>query len=111
MRIMSHLSVPIIVILYGNLTIFDTITHVIADCIIANHDFEAIIQAILTSVDEQSELSQIVELMDTIFIDETQIIPALKQALPSRIDELMSIPVDDLISRRIVRLQKLSHLF
>ena len=108
LKIMSHLPVPIIAILSGTLTIIDTFVLAMADCIIAHHDFEALVQEILVRIKTQSP--QISELMDTVLINDAKMIPALRQTLPAKIDELMSIPTDNLISRRIIRVQSLSNL-
>jgi acetyl-CoA carboxylase alpha subunit len=127
-RIMSYLPVPIIELLSGNPTMIDIIALALADCIIAPHSFEVLIREVLNlepktedgfiSVNHivnsdktnKPESSEISELINTVFIDNVQIIPALRQVLPSKIDELMSISVNDLISRRIDRIQRLSYL-
>ena len=119
-RIMSHLPVPIIEVLAGNPTVIDSIALAIADCIIAPYGFEFIIQEILNldsktvmnsdKINNKPESSQISELIHIVFIDNVQIISALRQALPPKIDELMSTPAKDLISRRIARIQRLLYL-
>ena len=122
---MSYLPVSIIEVLSGNPTIIDSIVLALADCIIASYRFEGLIRETLnlepktedrfanvnrvvnSDKTNKPESSQNSELINTVFIDNVQIIPALRQVLPSKIDELMSIPANDLISRRIDRIQRL----
>ncbi|MBM3242631.1 hypothetical protein FJZ31_40745 [Candidatus Poribacteria bacterium] len=128
-RIMSYLPVPIIGVISGNPTLIDSIALALADCIIAPHSFEVLIREIL-NVEPKTEdgfisvnhvvpplknldgASNPVQVID--FKPHRRrgflIIPALRQALPSKIDELMFIPANDLISRRIDRIQRLSYL-
>ena len=119
-RIMSHLPVPIIEVLAENSGIIDSIALAIADCIIAPHSLEVLVKEILNlgsktvvdsdKINNKSESSQISELIHTVFIDNVEMIPTLRQVLPVKIDEFMSVPANDLISRRIAKIQQLSCL-
>ncbi|MFQ6039857.1 MAG: hypothetical protein ACE5PV_03290 [Candidatus Poribacteria bacterium] len=112
-RTMSYIPVPIIEVLSGNSTIIDSIVLAMADCVIAPYGFEPLIQeslnldskAVINSdrTNNQAQSSEISEPIYTVFIDNAQ----LRQVLPAKIDELMSIPADDLISRRLDRIQQL----
>lgn len=116
-RIMSHLPVPIIEVLSKNSGIIDSIALAIADCIIAPHSFEVLVKEILNigaktvvdsdKISNKSELTQISELIHTVFINNVEMIPTLRQVLPVKIEEFMSVPANDLISRRIARIQQL----
>jgi len=110
-RTLSHIPVPIIEVLSGNPTIIDGIAVAIADCIIAPYGFRPLIQEILNldakMMGFEPQSSEIFEPIHIMLVDDNQMVPSLKKVLPAQIDALMSIPADDLISRRLDRIQRL----
>jgi len=105
-KTMSRLPVPIIGILSGKPTSVDRIILALVDCIMAPKDtLNANLPIIvgLTETDNQSDSLQISKLTHIVPIDGTQVISALRQLLPIKIEQLMSIPTATLIAQRLDR--------
>ena len=106
-KTMSKLPVPIIGILCGKPTSVDRIILALADCIIVPKDILNANLPIITGLietDGQSNSLQTSKLRRIVSIDGAQVISALRQMLPGKIDELISISPANLIAQRIDRL-------
>jgi len=102
-KTISKLPVPIIGVLCGKPTSVDRIILSLVDCIIVpketlNSNLPTITG--LVETDGQSNSLQTSGLTHIVPIDGAQVISALRQILPSKIDELMSIPPATLIAQR-----------
>ena len=107
-KVMSKLPVPTIGILSGKPTSVDRIILALVDCIIIpketlNSNLPII--AGLIETDCQSNALQTSTPTHIVLIDGTQVIAALRQILPGKIDELISIPPAILIEQRLDRMR------
>ena len=102
MRVMSHLPAPIIGISSEYPSTLNNIIFPVADSIVVidvpNVDTPGIYQKL--------ESSPISEYMRIIFVDDVHTITALRKILPLQFDELMSIPIHDLVAHRLARIQQ-----